>query len=60
MPKELKEFLREDLVQRAVDEGLGEDFINKIADETVGTTVEDILPFLEENGHPCFSLEPLM
>ncbi|AHF06898.1 acetyl-CoA decarbonylase/synthase complex subunit alpha/beta [Desulfitobacterium metallireducens] len=60
MPKELKEFLREDFVQRSIDEGLGEDFIDKIADETIGTTVEEIMPFLEENGHPCYSLEPLM
>lgn len=60
MPKELKEFLREDFVQRAIDEGLGEDFIDKIADETIGTTVEEILPFLEEKGHPCFNLDPLM
>ncbi|MEM5818876.1 MAG: CO dehydrogenase/CO-methylating acetyl-CoA synthase complex subunit beta, partial [Desulfitobacterium hafniense] len=60
MPKELKEFLKEDLVARSIDEGLGEDFIDKIADESVGTTVEEIIPFLEENGHPCFSLDPLM
>ncbi|CAA7601842.1 acetyl-CoA C-acyltransferase/hydroxylamine reductase/CO-methylating acetyl-CoA synthase [Acididesulfobacillus acetoxydans] len=60
MPKELKEFLREDFVQRAIDAGLGEDFIDKIADETVGTTAEQIVPFLEEKGHPCFSLDPLM
>jgi len=60
MPKELKEFLREDFVQRSIDEGLGEDFIDKIADETVGTTAEEIVPFLEEKGHPCFGLDPLM
>ncbi|MDI6812388.1 MAG: acetyl-CoA decarbonylase/synthase complex subunit alpha/beta [Desulfitobacteriaceae bacterium] len=60
MPKELKEFLREDFVQRSIDEGLGEDFIDKIADETVGTRAEEIVPFLEEKGHPCFGLDPLM
>jgi len=60
MPKELKEFLREDLVQRCNDEGLGADFIDKIADETVGTTADEIIPFLEEKGHPCFGLDPLM
>lgn len=60
MPKELKAFLREDFVQRSIEEGLGEDFIDKIADESIGTTVEEIMPFLEENGHPCYSLEPLM
>ncbi|MHB1651962.1 MAG: acetyl-CoA decarbonylase/synthase complex subunit alpha/beta [Desulfitobacteriaceae bacterium] len=60
MPKELKEFLREDFVQRSIEEGLGEDFIDKIADESIGTTVEAILPFLEEKGHPCFGLDSLM
>lgn len=60
MPKELKDFLREDFVQRSIDEGLGEDFIDKIADETVGTRAEEIVPFLEEKGHPCFGLDPLM
>lgn len=60
MPKELKEFLGQDLVQRALEEGLGEDFVDKIADETVGTTVEEILPFLEEKGHPALTMEPLL
>ncbi|GAW91835.1 acetyl-CoA decarbonylase/synthase complex subunit alpha/beta [Calderihabitans maritimus] len=60
MPKELKEFLREDFVKRSVEEGLGEDFIDKIADETVGTTAEEILPFLEEKGHPALTMDPLM
>jgi acetyl-CoA synthase len=60
MPKELKEFLREDLVKRSVEEGLGEDFIDKIADESVGTTADDILSFLEEKGHPALTMDPMM
>ncbi|MHB1420014.1 MAG: hypothetical protein ACYCX4_10630, partial [Bacillota bacterium] len=40
--------------------GLGEDFIDKVADETVGTTAEEILPFLEEKGHPALTMDPLM
>lgn len=60
MPRELKEFLREDFIRRSIDEGLGADFIDKIADEFVGITVEEIIPFLEENGHPCFGLESLI
>lgn len=59
MPRELKEFLRDDLTARAVEEGLGADFIDKIADEYIGSMVEEIIPFLEEKGHPCFELEPL-
>lgn len=57
MPKELKEFLREDFIKRSVEQGLGEDFIDKIADEEVGTTVEEIMPFLEEKGHPALTME---
>lgn len=60
MPKELKEYLREEFVQRSIEQGLGEDFIDKIADETIGTTVDEILPFLEEVGHPALTMDPLM
>lgn len=60
MPKSLKEFLREDLVQRSLEEGLGEDFIDRIADETVGTTVDEILPFLEEKEHPALAMDPIL
>lgn len=59
MPKELKNFLGDDLRQRAEEEGLGADFVDKIADETVGTTGEEILPFLEEKGHPALTMDPL-
>jgi acetyl-CoA synthase len=60
MPKELKDSLGDDLRQRAEEAGLGADFIDKIADETVGTSSEEILPFLEEKGHPALTMEPLM
>jgi len=59
MPKELKEFLREDFVARSIEEGLGEDFIDKIADETIGTSVDEIMPFLEEQGHPALTMDPI-
>jgi len=60
IPTELKESLGEELKQRAEEDGLGADFIDKIADETVGTSAEEILPFLEEKGHPAMSMDPLM
>ncbi|EEG78229.1 acetyl-CoA decarbonylase/synthase complex subunit alpha/beta [Dethiobacter alkaliphilus] len=60
MPKELKDFLGDDLRERAEEDGLGADFVDKIADETVGTTAEEILPFLEEKGHPALTMDPLM
>jgi acetyl-CoA synthase len=36
------------------------DLYDKIADETVGTTEEEILPFLQEKGHPALTMEPLV
>ena len=60
IPKELKDSLGDELRQRAEEEGLGSDFVDKIADETVGTAAEDILPFLEEKEHPALTLDPLM
>ncbi|HEY3425241.1 MAG TPA: acetyl-CoA decarbonylase/synthase complex subunit alpha/beta [Negativicutes bacterium] len=60
MPKELKSYLREELTERAVALGLGADFIDKIADETIGTSEEAILPFLEEHQHPALALPPMM
>jgi len=60
MPKELKEFLGQDLIEAAEREGLGADFVDKIADETVGTTEDEILPFLEEKQHPALKMDPMM
>jgi acetyl-CoA synthase len=60
MPKELKEFLGDDFRKRAEDAGLGADFVDKIADESIGTTTDEIMPFLEEKGHPALSMDPLM
>ena len=60
MPKELKNFLGEELIERAEALGLGKDFVDKIADETVGITEEEILPFLEEKQHPALKMDPLM
>jgi len=59
MPKELKEILGERLKKRA--EELGEpDLINKIADETIATTSEELLKFLEKAGHPALKMQPMM
>jgi acetyl-CoA synthase len=59
MPKGLKEEVKERLIKRG--EELGDpDFINKIADETVGITEEEILPFLEKVGHPALEMDPII
>lgn len=60
MPKELKEFLREDLIAQSKLQGLEEDFIEKIADETIGCTMDEILPFLEEKQHPALTMESIL
>lgn len=60
MPKELKEQLEDDIKEQAKEDGLGEDFYDKIADETVGTEAEEILPYLQEKGHPALDMDPLM
>lgn len=59
MPKELKETLREQLEKRAEELGTP-DFIDKIADETIGVTEEEILPFLTEKEHPALTMDPML
>jgi acetyl-CoA synthase len=59
MPKELKETLKEQLQKRCEEIG-DPDFIDKIADEEVGTDEEQILPWLEEKGHPALAMEPML
>ncbi len=59
MPKEFKEQMRWILEEQAEWFGLGSDFVDKIADETIGVTAEEILPFLEEKGHPALTMDPL-
>ena len=59
MPKRLKEELREKFEKRAADEGVP-DLLERIADESVGTSEEEILPFLTEKEHPALSMDPMM
>ena len=59
MPKELKEALADQIKARAEELGL-EDFYEKIADETVTTTMEELMPWLEAQGHPALKMPSLM
>jgi acetyl-CoA synthase len=59
MPLELKEALRERLVGRARELG-DEGFVDKIADETVATTTEELTAFLERVGHPALTMPSLL
>ncbi|MBW1857300.1 MAG: CO dehydrogenase/CO-methylating acetyl-CoA synthase complex subunit beta, partial [Deltaproteobacteria bacterium] len=59
MPKHLKEEIKERLV--ALSTELGDpDFYDKIADETVGGTEEEILPWLQEKKHPALEMESIL
>jgi acetyl-CoA synthase len=59
MPLELKEMLKDRLRARA--EEIGEPgLVDKIADETVATTTEELLAFLEKSGHPALKMEPMI
>ena len=58
MPKMLKEEIMDRLKKLA--EGIGiPTFPEMIADKTIGTTEDEILPFLTEKGHPALSLPSL-
>jgi len=59
MPKMLKDDVRSRFEKRAADEGMP-DLLERIADESVGSSVEEIMPFLEKAGHPALTLPPLM
>jgi acetyl-CoA synthase len=59
MPKELKEVLADKLKQRAMEIG-EKDLLEKIADETIATTSEELMKFLEKVKHPALTMEPLI
>ncbi len=59
LPKALKEELRERLTKRGEEEGYP-NFVDMIADETIGVTEEEILPFLQEKGHPALNMESII
>jgi len=59
MPKMLKEEIADRLKARAEEAGIP-NLPDMIADETVGVTEEEILPFLQEKGHPALTMEPIL
>ncbi|KKM65066.1 hypothetical protein LCGC14_1495030 [marine sediment metagenome] len=58
MPKDLKEAMRERLEKRAAEEDL-EGFVDKIGDETVATTAEELLEHLAKVEHPALTMDML-
>ncbi len=60
MPKELKDDVAERLNKTAKELYGIDNFTDMIADETVCTEVDDLIPFLESKNHPVLGMEPLM
>jgi len=56
MPKELKELLGERLKKRCEEIG-APDLFDKIADETVATTSEELMAYLAKVKHPALEME---
>jgi acetyl-CoA synthase len=59
MPKILKEEIGERLKKRAEEMGVP-NLLDMIADETIGVTEDEILPFLTEKNHPALSMDPIL
>ncbi|MBW2062946.1 MAG: CO dehydrogenase/CO-methylating acetyl-CoA synthase complex subunit beta [Deltaproteobacteria bacterium] len=59
MPKSLKEELKEGIIRRGDELGCS-DLLDRIADETVGITEEEIMSFLEEKEHPALNMDPIV
>ena len=58
MPKQLKEEIGEALTEAAEKAGL-EDFVSKIADETIAVTEEEVFEHLQKVNHPVLAMEPM-
>jgi len=60
MPAVLKEDMRQVLIERANEAGLnGEEFLDKIADETKATSEEEVLEFISSVNHPALEMDPM-
>ena len=59
MSKNLKEELAEELKAACEREGVP-DLMDKVADGSQVTTVEQLLPFLEQKGHPAPSMDSII
>jgi len=59
MSKNMKEEFAEELKEVCEHEGVP-DLMDKIADGTIATTVDELLPFLEEKGHPALTMDPMI
>jgi acetyl-CoA synthase len=58
IPKALKEEIKERFDKIAAELGVP-DLLDKIADETVATTEEEVLAYITEKGHPALEMDPM-
>ncbi|MCF6152895.1 MAG: CO dehydrogenase/CO-methylating acetyl-CoA synthase complex subunit beta [Candidatus Kuenenia stuttgartiensis] len=58
MPKALKEELSEQLEKASKEMDL-ENFLDKIADETVAQTEEEVVEYMQKINHPALSMDPM-
>jgi acetyl-CoA synthase len=59
MPKELKEAVAEKFRARAAELGMP-DLFDKVGDETIATSIEELLPWLEKAEHPALTMPSLI
>ncbi|MCK9591570.1 MAG: acetyl-CoA decarbonylase/synthase complex subunit alpha/beta [Methanoregula sp.] len=59
MPKQLKEELKTRLVKKLSDQNKS-DLFEKIADEALATSLEDLIAFLGHVKHPALTMKPLV
>ncbi|MCP3681542.1 MAG: CO dehydrogenase/CO-methylating acetyl-CoA synthase complex subunit beta [bacterium] len=59
MPKILKDEIKDRIDKKGADLGVPNLF-DMIADETVGITEDEIMPFLQEKGHPALDMDPIV
>ena len=59
MPAKLKEEIGERFKARSAELGIP-DLLDRVADENIGSTEEEILPFLMEKKHPALAMSPVI
>jgi acetyl-CoA synthase len=58
MPKQLKDEIG-DAISGAADKAGLEDFLSKIADETIAQTEEEVLEYMQKVNHPALEMGPM-
>jgi len=59
LSKNVKEEFAEEI--KAACEHAGEpDLMDKVADGDSATTVDELLPYLEQKGHPALTMDPMI